>query len=102
MAPEHYEGLEVNTQAQLQSSGPEHIAYDKSYPEPLPYNEKEVHHAVGVGATPSGEKRRVCGLRRTVFITLVVGVILVVAAGIGGGVGGALSIKKKSSSPKTR
>jgi hypothetical protein len=100
MKPAHYEGLEVNTQAQLQSSWPEHIAYDKSYPEPLPYNEKEVHHAVEVGAAPSREKRRICGLSRTIFIALIVVVVVVVA--IGGGVGGALSSNKKSSSPKSR
>lgn len=91
-------------QAPFQSSGPQHIKYDKSYPEHVPYSDKELHRIVEVGApaTPSIEKRRIFGLNRTVFIALVVAAILTVAAAIGGGVGGALSSKKKASSSELR
>lgn len=48
-------------------------------------------------ATP---KPRVCGLRRPTFVLLLVIAFVVIAASVGGGVGGSLAVQNARSAPK--
>lgn len=89
---------------------PDHIS--SSAPEVVPYqggievaNEKDTQkiaytagwpqYAEGKYDQPSGGKQRICGLTPRIFWILVVASVVVLAAGIGAGVGGGLASQKR-------
>lgn len=96
-----YEGLQVHYQPH--NAGPEPIAYNNSYPQPVFHSDKEVNHSdnavAPAGTAESKTNKRICGLSRAVFVSLVVALVVIIAAAVGGGVGGALGSKKSSSPP---